>query len=709
MSNSASGVGRSLKRRLVLSVALGSILFLFVTAFLRSSIERKSDSLEGAIQAKLGVEDGLFEVERQISTLHRRLATWRAEAYASTGAAGTLESFWWAIQQPTNLSPDETIAMVSPTGELLAAEGPMAADVASLNSLLRIRALVGRTGSAGVRSGMILAGLEPIIGVSVPVYAVGAEDRPPVGGLPGASPRVVLVRSLEVLSGRLRHDEVAVSFYPLHGDGLPKELRHVPAKLWRQDGMVEEASSGGARSYRAVKDASDRPTFLLVAQSRQNEAGFLSPAASENLIWEALAVAVTLLLSLRFVSKAILAPLLTMERHASRLARTEHGRLEFHSAESGEIGALASSLDEMLHKIQADRSEFVRSARIAGMSDVSMGVVHSAGNILNSVNVSTKLLAKELAEIGISDLRAMIAELKEHQNDLATYVTQDPNGRFLLPFLSATTEALDDLRTRCLVELESVEHGVGHVIDLIRSQEKYAIGAAVVESTNIDEVINQALNIATLAGEDATEIHIERSYSKISEVHIDRHKLTSVLINIISNAVEALNLSELKEKRLELAIYPMNDARFVIEIMDTGVGIAPENLDLIFTASFSTKDDSSGQGLHTTANLCKELGIAIGTVSEGEGFGSVFKLRVPYSPPGGIIEAGSPAALETGPSSAGGVGVPAPALPSDDGAGTEALTDDAVTSERQDDRSWSSHSERGDLYRDNGYRDRKHY
>ncbi|MFT6108577.1 MAG: branched-subunit amino acid transport protein AzlD, partial [Planctomycetota bacterium] len=37
MSNSASGVGRSLKRRLVLSVALGSILFLFVTAFLRSS------------------------------------------------------------------------------------------------------------------------------------------------------------------------------------------------------------------------------------------------------------------------------------------------------------------------------------------------------------------------------------------------------------------------------------------------------------------------------------------------------------------------------------------------------------------------------------------------------------------------------------------------------------------------------------------------
>ncbi|MEL6713910.1 MAG: hypothetical protein AAFP86_09060, partial [Planctomycetota bacterium] len=87
------------------------------------------------------------------------------------------------------------------------------------------------------------------------------------------------------------------------------------------------------------------------------------------------------------------------------------------NAETGEFGELVGALDQMLAKIQSDRSEFVRSARIAGMSDVSMGVVHSAGNILNSVNVSTKLLSKEIGAIGVEDLRAMITELEKHKDD----------------------------------------------------------------------------------------------------------------------------------------------------------------------------------------------------------------------------------------------------------------------------------------------------
>ncbi len=679
---------RALSRRLLVRVAVGALAFLAITSVVRTVIQGKSDALEATVQAKLGGEDGLFEVERQTSSLHRRLEGWQAQTTHVDGADRSLEAFWNALQTAAEARPDETLALVSAAGEILAADGPLAADLDALSSMLRVRALVGRTGAAGLRSGMVTPAPGPMLGVSIPIREVGRTMG--IGGIPGASPRIALVSSFETRSGRMRDDHVALSFYPLHGDGLPENLSHVPAKLWRQDGAFAEQGEDGSHSFIAIEDPSGRPTFLLVAHAQTAGGGLISAAAVEDFVWEGLAVLVTLLLALRFVSKQILDPLASMERHASRLARTEHGRLAFHSREEGEIGSLARSLDEMLHKIQADRSEFVRSARIAGMSDVSMGVVHSAGNILNSVNVSTKLLAKELSEIGISDLRAMIAELKEHQDDLATYVTEDPNGKFLLPFLSATTEALDDLRTRCLVELESVEHGVGHVIDLIRSQEKYAIGAAVVEATNIEDVIDQALNIATLAGEDASEIHIERSYSQIHEVHIDRHKLTSILINIISNAVEALKHLEIKEKRLELALYPMTDDRFVIEIMDTGVGIAPEHLDLIFTASFSTKENSSGQGLHTTANLCKELGIAIGTVSEGEGFGSVFKLRVPYSPPEGMVESGASAPEVP-------VEAPAAALPAPEPAAD-------TVDDLQDERSWSTHSERGDLYRDNGYR-----
>jgi hypothetical protein len=52
--------------------------------------------------------------------------------------------------------------------------------------------------------------------------------------------------------------------------------------------------------------------------------------------------------------------------------------------------------------------------------------------------------------------------------------------------------------------------------------------------------------------------------------------------------------------------------------------------------------------LHTAANLCRELGVSIGAISDGPSTGATFKLRVPYAPP----EAGK-AAWE-----------PAPILPS---------------------------------------------
>ena len=698
MSKLSSTSTAKLSRRLLISVALGSLAFLLITTLVRASVQSKSAELEDSLQARNRVDSVIIEVARQTSALHRRVEGWLGETQLSHGSPANLEAFWLGVLEHASLEPDETLALVGSTGTMLAAVGPRATTPDELSALLRARALVGRTGDDGVRAGMVLPGPSVSVGVSVPL-AQSSSDPSSSQNLPGTTARLALVGEYKPTVDSTDSEQVTLSFFPLHGDGLPRELSYVPAKLWRHDGALDDAS----QSFRTIKDPSQRPTFLLVGETDASGGGWMTSAVTDALVWELLCIAVTLLLAQRFVVKRILDPLSEMERHASRLARTEHGRLEFHSREDGEIGALASALDEMLHKIQADRSDFVRSARIAGMSDVSMGVVHSAGNILNSVNVSTKLLAKELSEIGISDLRAMIAELKDHQDDLATYVTEDPNGKFLLPFLFATTEALDDLRTRCLVELESVEHGVGHVIDLIRSQEKYAIGAAVVEVTSIADVIDQALNIATLAGEDATDIHIDRSYSSIGEVQIDRHKLTSILINIISNAVEALNLAETQDKRLELALYPMTDDRFVIEVMDTGVGIAPENLDLIFTTSFSTKEDSSGQGLHTTANLCKELGIAIGTVSEGENCGSVFKLRVPYLPP-------DVAGDENGRDGRGGqlpVGVEAPAaaLPAPDGEGGTGESTPDVPSEP----SWSSHSERGDLYGNDPYGGQKPY
>ena len=628
-----------LRTKLLLVLVAGTSAFLIMTASIRGMVERRGARVRTTVSVELSCDDAQFEIKRMCDRLVVRLSSWSSTArdrvFRSIPAAErSAEAFWAKVLDDASLDEDETLLILAPSGEVLAANGPHAADPAGLADKLSGRGLIGRGNASGIRAGLIAAGerAEIAAAIDVPPGVSGASELSEQ--VTGTGWRLALLAPVDLSKTAERVHDSTVGLFELGSDRLPDVVREAATDLWRNGGTGKLVNDDGAWMIRALEDPSGHASFLLVSESRSDFGGWLPPGVRESLIWEALAAFLSIALALRFIDTRVLRPMDRLQGHASRLARTEHGTLAFHSSDTGEFGDLAASLDHMLAKIQADRSEFVRSARIAGMSDVSMGVVHSAGNILNSVNVSTQLLSRELGGIGISDLRTMIKELEDHKEDLGSYVTEDPNGQFLIPFLSAMTEALDDLRTRCLVELESVEHGVAHVIDLIRSQEKYAIGASVLETTSMAEVVDMAVNIATLANERSNEIEIERNYAKIRDVHVDRHKLTSILINIVSNAIEALTMDEVAgERRLELSIYPMTEDRFVVEVTDTGVGIAPENLDVIFNSSFTTKSDAPGQGLHTTANLCKELGIAIGAVSEGNGCGTTIKLRVPYEPP----------------------------------------------------------------------------
>lgn len=634
----------NLRTKLFTVLVVGTTAFVLSTAVMRGMIERRNARVQTRASAEFAAEDGFFDTRRFGDSLVVQLTSWTRIASDEVLSNRALDAerskthsvelaYWKELVTASKLDAKSTMALLEAGGDVIGIDGPYASDPAGFAKALRDRGLAGRGGARGIRSGLFAVKSSVEVGASLGISTASIGRRTAAADVPGTDYRVVLIRPFDMNKTAARVPGTTLDIYDLGDADLSESLQATASELWRTDGQITKVNDDGSTVLRAIQDAAGRSGFLLVAHSGSKFAGLIPAGLQESLIWELLAATCAIVIAMRFTYRRVLRPLEDLESHASRLARTEHGTLAFHSSDRGEIGRLASALDSMLHKIQSDRSEFVRSARIAGMSDVSMGVVHSAGNILNSVNVSTQLLAKEFSALGIADLRAMITELEEHKEDLGIYVTEDPNGQFLIPFLSAMTESLDDLRTRCLMELESVDHGVAHVIDLIRSQERYAIGASVVEATSIAGVVDMAVNIASLANERSSEILIDRSYAEIPEVVVDKHKLTSVLINIVSNAIEALTVDSAREQRLELSIYPMTADRFVIEVTDTGIGIAPENLDVIFNSTFTTKAHATGQGLHTTANLCKEMGIAIGAVSEGIGCGTTVKLRVPFESP----------------------------------------------------------------------------
>lgn len=77
----------------------------------------------------------------------------------------------------------------------------------------------------------------------------------------------------------------------------------------------------------------------------------------------------------------------------------------------------------------------------------------------------------------------------------------------------------------------------------------------------------------------------------------------------------------------------------MIQVIDNGIGILPENLTKIFTFGFTTKKSGHGFGMHTSANFTNEIGGKLSADSMGLNQGATITLIFPISPEKKIIDA----------------------------------------------------------------------
>jgi nitrogen fixation/metabolism regulation signal transduction histidine kinase len=112
-------------------------------------------------------------------------------------------------------------------------------------------------------------------------------------------------------------------------------------------------------------------------------------------------------------------------------------------------------------------------------------------------------------------------------------------------------------------------------------------------------------------------------------VRADEELLRRVVINLIDNAVEAMEGSTLKELRIETARDAESDA-LQVTVADTGHGISPEDKDKLFLPHFSTKERGTGLGLAIAARIVAEHGGTI-RVEDNLPVGSKFVIRLPLA------------------------------------------------------------------------------
>ncbi len=112
-------------------------------------------------------------------------------------------------------------------------------------------------------------------------------------------------------------------------------------------------------------------------------------------------------------------------------------------------------------------------------------------------------------------------------------------------------------------------------------------------------------------------------------VEAPRPQLTRVVVNLLTNAIQAVDQNE-GEKRLLVAVRNASeDGFYEIVVEDNGPGVAEQNQDKIFTPDFTTKTSGSGLGLAICRRIVEHCG---GTISYSRSFtlgGASFTVKYP--------------------------------------------------------------------------------
>ncbi len=283
-------------------------------------------------------------------------------------------------------------------------------------------------------------------------------------------------------------------------------------------------------------------------------------------------------------------------------------------------------LDEMHKKL-------VEASRAAGMAEVATGVLHNVGNVLNSVNVSANVLADSVRKSKAASIRKVADLLDANKADLPAFFSAGGKGQMVPGYLVTLAQQIDVEQQGRLSEIEQLTKNIAHIKDIVAMQQDYAKVTDVKEDCAPRTLLDEALSMAGPELQRCS-VNVELACpTTLPQVSVDRHKVMQILINLITNARQAMEETPATDRRLSIVAAPSESGHVGIAIRDSGCGIAQENITRVFNHGFTTKTTGHGFGLHSAANAATEIGGSLTGTSEGPGKGATFVLRLPLAQP----------------------------------------------------------------------------
>lgn len=180
----------------------------------------------------------------------------------------------------------------------------------------------------------------------------------------------------------------------------------------------------------------------------------------------------------------------------------------------------------------------------------------------------------------------------------------------------------------CLKNVETINRLTQHLSSTIDDFRTFFVVGKEKELTTLDDVVNVTLRIVKEYVENKKikiNTHLECSETLMSYPN----ELKQVLLNLMKNAEDQLLLKNIKNAQINISTY-VKENGFYMDVCDNAGGIEENLFDKIFTAYFTTKEESKGTGLglYMSQKIVQEhCGGNINAFNRGEG--ACFSLFIP--------------------------------------------------------------------------------
>lgn len=248
----------------------------------------------------------------------------------------------------------------------------------------------------------------------------------------------------------------------------------------------------------------------------------------------------------------------------------------------------SQELETTLAQLKLTQARLLLSDKMASLGSLVAGIAHEINNPTSFIYGNI-----DIAEAYSKDLLYLITLYQKHYPEPAIEISQQTSD-IDLDFIVKDFPNL----------LDSMNQGVNRITQIVQSLKDFS---------HLDEATYKCVDIH--AGIDNTvlllqhrinqvphrkKIHIIKEYTQLPKVECYPKKLNQVFMNLLSNAIDALEEAIAKNNILEPQIRIVTEAsddKAVIRIADNGIGINQDVKERLFDPFFTTKEVGKGTGM----------------------------------------------------------------------------------------------------------------